>query len=253
LQLIGIDFYSGAIKFTKYLPTLPGKKPFFFAGYITYYSSDRNRYIWLNPADYVEDYQIYIDSYPTFEKVLAAHILIQDKNGLKYFDNNKIYWQYEFDGKVIDAVEMGDFAFLLTEGNELVLVNLMSGNILWRILLKFKVKKLFKYAGYLFLQGDNTYYLVELSKLKKVFKTPTAFYEISVRKTLKNVKTFLFGNKNSLYFRDNNMNVVRYNTKTLEPQEVFRGLSQFKFVWEHASNEVLVFKKPSFLYYYSMK
>lgn len=250
LKLIGIDFYSGAVKFTKFLPSLPATSPFFFSGFITYFSSDRNRFVWVNPFEFTEELQISIDSTPNFVKEVGEHILIQDGKSVKYFDNNKIYWTVELNSGIVDAVDLtNNWAFLITDDNELLFINLISGRIEWKATLKFKVTKLSKYAGYLFLKSQNSYHLVDLKTIYKSIIKPESYYTLKVKKTINNTKKFYFGNKDFLYFLGKDNKIMKFTTSNLENVENFGGLSEYTAIWEFGTNNVLLFKKPSFIYY----
>ncbi len=257
LRLIGIDFYSGSVRFTKYLPSLPVGQPIFFDGNITYFSSDRNRFVWVNPVDFTEEFQIIIDSLPNFVKVLSKHILTQDRNSVKYFDNRKLYWSIELDTYIIDAIDIHDYAFLLTSDNELILINLLTGNIEWKALLRKKAKKLSKYAGYLFIKLDNAYQLIDLKDIAKLLESSEeyykrgSYYELRTKKIIDRVSRFLFGDKDYLYFLGTDKTIKKFKTDTLDNIENIQGLSEYKFIWEHGSKNVLLFKKPSSLYYFT--
>lgn len=252
LKLVGIDYYSGAVKFTKFLPSLPATQPFFFGGFITYFSSDRNRFVWVDPFELTEESQIIIDSMPIFVKEVGAHILIQDNKSVKYFDSNKIYWSIELNSQIMDAVGItNNRAFLLTADNELLFISLITGRVEWKLPLKEKIIKLFKYAGYLFLKGPNYYYFINLKTIYKSISKGVSYYSVNVMKVLRNVKRFCFGNKDFLYFLRQDNSIIKVKTSTLEIVENFRGFSEYAFIWEFGTNDILLFKKPSFLYYFT--
>ncbi|MFN7182227.1 MAG: hypothetical protein ACK4NF_06080 [Planctomycetota bacterium] len=257
LKLIGIDFYSGAVRITRYLPSLPATRPFFFDGYITYFSSDRNRFVWVNPFDFTEEFQVTIDSVPNFFKILSNHILIQDKNSLKYLDNRKIYWEVELSSQLVDAVNVYDYGFLITSDNELILINLLTGRIEWKALLKIRGEKLLKYGGYLFIKGNDNFQLVDLTTIAKLLQSTEAYYkagsyyELKTKGVIKNVKRFLFGDRDYLYFLGIDGIVKKYRRDTLEHIEDIDGMAGYQFIWEHGSENVLLYRKPSYLYYFS--
>ncbi len=253
LKLIGIDFYSGAIRFARFLPSLPATSPFFSNGYITYFSSDRNRFVWVDPLEFTEEFQISLDSTPYFVKEVGNHILTQDSKSIKYFDNNEIYWSIELNSNIVDAVDLtNNWAFLITDNNELMLISLMTGRIEWKALLKFQPSKLVKYAGYLFIKGTNFYQVIDLKTIYKLITKPGSYYKLKTKKVIKNVKKFIFGNKNFLYFLDDDNEIVKFKTSDLENVENFTEFSDFIFIWEHGTDHVLLFKKPSFLYYFAL-
>lgn len=257
LKLVGIDFYSGSVRFTRFLPSLPVTKPIFFDGYITYFSSDRNRFVWVNPVEFTEEFQISIDSLPRFVKVLSEHILVQDKDGIKYFDNRKLYWSNELNSDIVDAIDLINYAFIITSDNELVLINLLTGRIEWKALLQIKARKLLKYGGYLFIKSDDIYQLIELKDISKLLKSTEeyykvgGYYELKTKKIIKNVNRFLFGDKDYLYFLGTDNSIKKFKTSTLEIVESIEGLSEYEFIWEWGSKNVLLFKRPSFLYYFA--
>lgn len=253
LKLIGIDFYSGTVKLTKFLPSLPATYPFFFNEYITYFSSDRNRFVWVDPFEFTEEFQIPLDSNPNFVKEVGEHILTQDSKSIKYFDNNKIYWSIELNSNIVDATDLtNNWAFLVTDDNELIFISLITGRIEWKALLKFQATKLLKYAGYLFIKGQNFYQLVNLKTINKLITKPGSYYKLETKKTIRNVKKFCFGNKDSLYFLDNNNKILKFRTSDLENLESFSEFYEFIFIWEFGTNNVLLFKKPSSLYYFTL-